>query len=204
MEIFGEWVDGVVATSRSTTRRASGSARERRARRGSRARLAGRRRRACEVLGGGITNHNLKVTRPDGVVVLRVAGTETGLLGIDRQVEHAATLAAAAVGVGPRVVRFVEPEGWLVTGSSRADPATGALREPAQLARVARPLRAFHDGPPIPGRFETIEVVEAYRDTAVGAGSVAPGRVRRRARDCAADRAASCRCRRRGPATTTS
>ena len=25
-----------------------------------------------EVLGGGITNHNLKVTRPDGVFVLRV------------------------------------------------------------------------------------------------------------------------------------
>ena len=37
-----------------------------------------------EVLGGGITNHNVKVTRPDGVYVLRIAGQDTDLLGIDR------------------------------------------------------------------------------------------------------------------------
>ena len=36
-----------------------------------------------EVLGGGITNHNVKVTRPDGVYVLRVAGRDTDLLGIE-------------------------------------------------------------------------------------------------------------------------
>ena len=29
-------------------------------------------RSTWEVLGGGITNHNVKVSRPDGVVVLRV------------------------------------------------------------------------------------------------------------------------------------
>ena len=38
-----------------------------------------------EVLGGGITNHNVKVTRPDGVFVLRVGGQNTELLGIDRR-----------------------------------------------------------------------------------------------------------------------
>ena len=42
-----------------------------------------------EVLGGGITNHNVKVTRPDGVFVLRIAGHDTDLLGIDRGVEQA-------------------------------------------------------------------------------------------------------------------
>ena len=56
-----------------------------------------------EVLGGGITNHNVKVTRPDGVVVLRVAGKDTDLLGIDRTVELAATRAAAEAGIGPEV-----------------------------------------------------------------------------------------------------
>ena len=128
-----------------------------------------------EVLGGGITNHNLKVSRPEGVLVLRVAGKETGLLGIDRTVEHAATLAAADAGVGPRVVRFVEPEGWLVTGFIEGEiPPPERLRKPAQLARVAAALRAFHDGPPIPGRFETIEVVEAYRDTALARGATLP------------------------------
>jgi thiamine kinase-like enzyme len=128
-----------------------------------------------EVLGGGITNHNLKVTRRDGVFVLRVAGKETGLLGIDRSVEHGATLAAAAAGVGPSVVRFVEPEGWLVTEFIEGEiPSPERLREPAQLSRVAAALRAFHDGPPIAGRFETIEVVEAYRDTALQRGATLP------------------------------
>jgi len=130
---------------------------------------------AWEVLGGGITNHNVKVTRPDGVYVLRVAGKDTGLLGIDRAVEHAATLAAAKVGVGPRVARFVEPEGWLVTEFiTGSPPPQEQLREPAQLARVAAALRAFHDARAIPGRFETLEVVEAYRGTALERGATLP------------------------------
>jgi thiamine kinase-like enzyme len=128
-----------------------------------------------EVLGGGITNHNLKVTRPHGVYVLRVAGRETDLLGIDRVVEHAATRAAAEVGVGPRVARFVEPEGWLVTEFVEGTtPSPQRLREPAQLRRVAVAIRGFHDGPAIPGRFESLEVVEAYRDTAVARGATLP------------------------------
>jgi thiamine kinase-like enzyme len=128
-----------------------------------------------DVLGGGITNHNVKVVRPEGVFVLRVVGKDTGLLGIDRSVEHAATLAAAAVGVGPDVVRFVEPEGWLVTGFIEAEiPSPERLREPDQLARVAAALRAFHGAPTIPGRFETIEVVEAYRRAALERGAALP------------------------------
>jgi thiamine kinase-like enzyme len=128
-----------------------------------------------EVLGGGITNHNIKVTRPDGVFVLRVAGKDTDLLGIDRSVELAATRAAAEAGVGPEVVDFVEPEGWLVTRFVEgAIPPPERLREPDQLARVAAALRAFHDGPPIPGRFDALEVVETYRDTAVARGASLP------------------------------
>ncbi len=68
-----------------------------------------------EPLGGGITNHNAKVEVDGETYVLRVAGTDTNLLGIDRQVELEATRAAAALGIGPEVVVFVEPEGWLVT-----------------------------------------------------------------------------------------
>ena len=128
-----------------------------------------------EVLGGGITNHNVKVDGPDGVVVLRVAGSETRLLGIDRAVEHAASVAAAEAGIGPRVVRFVEPEGWLVTEFIEgASPSPETLREPQHLARVAAALRAFHHGTPIPGRFEALDVVEDYRNTALERGAILP------------------------------
>jgi thiamine kinase-like enzyme len=128
-----------------------------------------------EVLGGGITNHNVKVTRPEGVFVLRVAGRDTDLLGIDRTVELAATRAADELGIGPEVVDFVEPEGWLVTRFvDGAIPPPERLRESAQLRRVADALRAFHHGPPIPGRFHALEVVEAYRDTALARGGSLP------------------------------
>ena len=129
-----------------------------------------------EALGGGITNHNVKVTRADGVFVLRVAGRETEVLGIDRAAEHEATRTAASVGVGPEVVDFVEPEGWLVTRFIEGTiPSPEKLREPVQLERVAAALRSIHDGPTIPGRFDALGVVEAYRDAAVARGAVLPG-----------------------------
>jgi len=128
-----------------------------------------------EVLGGGITNHNLKVEVDGEVYVLRVVGKETDLLGIDRSVELAATETAAAVGVGPVVVAFVEPEGWLVTRFIEGGtPSLERMREPHMLVRVAQALRAFHDGPPIPGRFDSFRVVESYRDTALARGGAIP------------------------------
>lgn len=133
-------------------------------------------RRACfEVLGGGITNHNLKVEIDGEVFVLRVAGKDTNLLGIDRGVELAATEAAAAVGIGPEVVRFVEPEGWLVTRFIEgAIPSMERMREPDMLERVAGALRAFHEGPHLPASFDSFRVVEIYRETALARGGSIP------------------------------
>jgi thiamine kinase-like enzyme len=128
-----------------------------------------------EVLGGGITNHNLKVEVDGEAYVLRVAGKDTSLLGIDRSVELAATQAAASVGIGPDVVTFVEPEGWLVTRFlDGAIPPVERMREPEMLARVAGAVRAFHDGPPIPGVFDAFRVVEAYCATALARGGRVP------------------------------
>ena len=42
------------------------------------------------------------------------------------------------------------------------------------LARVARALRTFHDGPPIPGSFDSFRVVETYRETALARGGEIP------------------------------
>jgi thiamine kinase-like enzyme len=126
-------------------------------------------------LGGGITNHNVKVSLDGEEYVLRVAGRGTDLLGIDRYVELEATRAAAAAGIGPEVVDFVEPEGWLVTRFVRGvTPPPERMREPAMLARVAFALRSFHDGHEIPGSFDSFRVVETYRDTALARGGAVP------------------------------
>ena len=128
-----------------------------------------------EVLGGGITNHNLRVTRAEGEFVLRIAGKDTELLGIGRSVELEATRAAAAVGVGPEVVDFVEPEGWLVTRFVEGEiPPLGRMQEPATLRQVAATLRAVHSGPPVRGRFNAFRIVEEYRTTAFERGAQMP------------------------------
>jgi thiamine kinase-like enzyme len=117
-------------------------------------------------LSGGITNRNFLV-EADGTMdrwVIRLAGNDTHLLGISREVEHAATVAAAGVGVGPEVTAFIRPEGYLVTrfivGTGVSDEA---VHEPETIRRVADSLRRVHDGPAIPGLFVPFRIVEAYR-----------------------------------------
>jgi thiamine kinase-like enzyme len=120
-----------------------------------------------EPLGGGITNRNFKVSVDGEAFVLRIGGKDTELLGIDRSVEHGASVVAAAAGVGPEVVAFVEPEGYLVTRFIEGRPIPPEeLRRAENAARVAGTLRLIHDGPPIPGRFDSFRVVEAYAATA--------------------------------------
>ncbi|MDQ6794927.1 MAG: phosphotransferase [Chloroflexota bacterium] len=124
-------------------------------------------------LSGGITNRNYLVTvaGQSGRYVIRLAGNDTHLLGISREVEHAATVAAAGVGVGPEVVAFIRPEGYLVTRFIEGRPLPEAEAHKAtMLARVADSLRRFHNGPAIPGLFIPLRIVEAYRGLAVDRG----------------------------------
>ena len=128
-----------------------------------------------EVLSGGITNQNLKVDVGGESFVLRVAGKNTDLLGIDREAELAATEAAAAARIGPEVVGFVLPEGWLVTRFLEgATPPMEHMREPAMLRRVADALYAFHAGPAVPATFDSFRVVETYRQTTLERGGAVP------------------------------
>jgi thiamine kinase-like enzyme len=128
-------------------------------------------------LSGGITNRNFLVTgAPDGSkYVVRLAGNDTHLLGISREVEHAATVAAAGVGVGPEVVAFVRPEGYLVTRFIEGSPIPEAeMRTPERLRAVGDTLRRIHDGPAIPGLFVPLRIVEAYRALALSRAVAIP------------------------------
>ena len=122
---------------------------------------------SVERLGGGITNHNFKVVAGGQKFVLRIGGKDTELLGIDRSVEHEATLAAARLGLGPEVVAFVEPEGYLVTRFVEGEPGKVTVSTAAAL------LARLHAAPPIAGSFDPFRVVEAYAVTAASRG-VAP------------------------------
>ena len=123
---------------------------------------------SIEPLGGGITNRNYRVAVEGQEFVLRIGGRDTELLGIDRAAEHAASRIAAELGLGPEVVAFVEPEGYLVT--RYVDGEVGKV----DVARVGAALRRLHDGPALPGRFDSFRVVEAYCATAHEHGVAVP------------------------------
>jgi thiamine kinase-like enzyme len=135
------------------------------------------RRLTLTTLSGGITNRNFLID-PDGSgerFVVRLAGNDTHLLGISREVELAATVAAAGVGVGPEVVAFIRPEGYLVTRFIEGEPIPfQALHEGPALERAADSVRRIHEGPAIPGLFIPLRIVEAYRALASQRGVPIP------------------------------
>jgi thiamine kinase-like enzyme len=138
--------------------------------------LAGREL-TLTALSGGITNRNFRVDAAGTADrwVIRLAGNDTHLLGISREVEHAATVAAAGVGVGPEVTAFIRPEGYLVTRFIVGSPVSdAAVHQPETLRRVADSLRRIHDGPAIPGLFVPLRICEAYRALAMARGVPIP------------------------------
>jgi thiamine kinase-like enzyme len=131
-------------------------------------------------LSGGITNRNYRVdvgdpANPTERFVIRLGGNDTHLLGISREVEHAATVAAAGVGVGAEVLAFLRPEGYLVTRFIEGTPMADLdVHRPDVIARVADSVRRFHEGPAIPGLFIPLRVCEAYRALAEERGVPVP------------------------------
>ncbi len=137
-------------------------------------------------LSGGITNRNFLITirgEPDRYVI-RLAGNDTYLLGISREVEHAATVAAAGVGVGPEVTAFIRPEGYLVTRFIEGTPVRlETVREPETLGRIADSLRRMHDGPAIPGLFVPLRIVGGIQSPRRGPRRPDTARIRARGGD---------------------
>jgi len=128
-------------------------------------------------LSGGITNRNYLITSAgmQDRYVIRLAGNDTHLLGISREDEHAATVGAAGVGIGPEVIAFIRPEGYLVTRFVAGEPlGLGQVHEAGTLRRVADSLRRIHGGPAIPGLFVPLRMAEAYLALATDRGVPRP------------------------------
>src|SRR3954452_18558550 len=131
-----------------------------------------------QTLGGGITNHNLRVRYGGRDVVVRLAGKDTSLLGIDRDCERKATAAAATAGggagggVGPEVLAFLrEPECLVTAFIPGRTLARDDLGRPDVIAEVAVALWEVHGGPPIPNRFSAWDVIDLYAATAAARGA---------------------------------
>ena len=114
-------------------------------------------------LPGGLTNRNLKVTTPDGTVVVRIPAPGPGLLGIDRDHEHANSRAAAAAGVGAPVRDYRPGQGLVVDFLPGTALTDDDLHDPAVLERVAAACRQLHAGPRFVNDFDMFAVQARYR-----------------------------------------
>jgi thiamine kinase-like enzyme len=121
----------------------------------------------AEPLPGGITNRNFRVEVDGQPFVVRIAGADTGLLGVDRAAEERAGRAAAAVGVGPEVVAFLSRHACLVTRfvAGAPIPASDLQREDV-LALVVRSIKAIHGMGSLAAPFPVFRIVEGYADVA--------------------------------------
>lgn len=113
-------------------------------------------------LAGGITNLNYKIDADGKSYVLRITGAGTDALGIRRDVEHQANLAAGQLGIAPEVLYYIEPEGYLVTRfiqGRRLPPEV--ITRPDYIVEVVRKLRLFHRrGPKLDGEFNVFRNIE--------------------------------------------
>jgi thiamine kinase-like enzyme len=133
------------------------------------------RPRTAEPLTGGITNRNYRVAVDGEVFVVRIPAESGSLLGIDRRIEREASRLAAAAGVGPDVIAFIEPEGVLVTRFIEGRPVRDhTIHDPVMLERIAQSLRRIHQAGSIASTFSPFRVVEAYALTAARHGGRLP------------------------------
>ncbi len=134
------------------------------------------RPRTVEDLPGGLTNRNLKVTTPAGTVVVRIATPGPGLLGIDRDAEHANSRAAAAAGVGAPVLDYRPAQGLVVGFLPGRTLTDDDLHDPAVLGRVAAACRQLHAGPRFVNDFDMFAEQARYRSIVAEHGFRLPPR----------------------------
>ena len=126
-------------------------------------------------LPGGLTNLNLKVTTPKGVFVARCSRSDTSLLGIDREAEHANTRSAEVAGVGAPVVEFRPDLDVLVIGFIDGRSfENDDLRKPGVLPRVAEAVRTLHAGPRFVGEFDMFTRKRTYLGSITERGFALP------------------------------
>jgi thiamine kinase-like enzyme len=128
--------------------------------------LRGEGDRTLERIDGGLTNLNVKVTFGEGSrrsVIARIATDDSALLAIDRDAEHANSLAAARAGAAPAVVDRCAEAGVLVVEWVEGRTFTAAdVRDDANLPRIAEACRQLHAGPRFVSDFDMFQLQRRY------------------------------------------
>src|SRR4030067_670512 len=116
-------------------------------------------------LSGGLTNTNYRVEVDGQPYFVRVPGAKTELLAVDRRNEYHNTGAAAAAGVGPKVVYHLPEYDVMVLEFIAGETMSNQkLQSPGMPARIARSIKMVHAGPRFLTDFNMFRLTEYYLD----------------------------------------
>ena len=114
-------------------------------------------------LSGGLTNENYLVLAGDERYVMRLPGTSTELLSIDRGNEIYNARAAAGTGIGPKVLEHV-PELNIMVLEFIEGPTMSAqtLQSEPMARRMAQSFKCLHAAPRFLKDFDMFRLIEDY------------------------------------------
>jgi thiamine kinase-like enzyme len=112
---------------------------------------------------GGLTNSNYLIEVNKEKFVLRISGSNTALLGIDRKGEIEAMETAAAEDLCPEIIHTLLPEGHLVTRYIDGRHWTyEEYCQPENLNRMVDAVKAVHNLPAIKTEVSSFRRIEHY------------------------------------------
>lgn len=114
-------------------------------------------------LPGGYSNFNYRVEVDDKSFFVRIPCAEVDLLALDRENEYHNTIAAAEIGVGPRVVHYLQEHNVIVMEFIQGETmSVQKLQDAGMPTRVAQALRILHAGPRFMDDFNIFRLVDFY------------------------------------------
>jgi thiamine kinase-like enzyme len=128
---------------------------------------------------GGLTNRNYLVDSSGARFVIRIAGENGPLLGVDRAREKEVLGIVTAAGVTPHVAAFILPEGHSAT-LFIADAHALSIDEftsHAMVPRLAAKLREVHELRHVQGVFDAHVDIERWMDQLTSEGIRLPSRL---------------------------
>lgn len=116
-------------------------------------------------MSGGLTNTNYRVEVDGTPFFVRVPGESTELLAVDRANEHFNTKAAAAAGIGPKVIYHLPESNIMVLEFIQGETMSNEkLQSPEMPGRIAKSLKMLHNGPRFMTDFNMFRLTEYYLD----------------------------------------
>src|ERR1700686_929625 len=114
-------------------------------------------------LSGGLTNENSLVEAGGERYVMRLPGTSTELLSIDRENEVYNARAAASTGIGPAVMEHVAQLDIMVLEFIPGPTmSAGTLQSESMARRMAESFKRLHSAPRFLKNFDMFRLIEDY------------------------------------------